>query len=55
MPQMDGFRFLDQISERNFAVIITTAYDQYGISAIKERALDYLLQPIDSDDLIVAI
>ncbi|MFT7436453.1 MAG: two-component system LytT family response regulator [Psychromonas sp.] len=54
MPQMDGFRFLDQLPERNFAVIITTAYDQYGINAIKERALDYLLKPIDSDDLIKA-
>jgi len=54
MPQMDGFRFLDQIPERNFAVIITTAYDQYGINAIKERALDYLLKPIDSDDLMKA-
>ncbi|UBM59846.1 LytTR family DNA-binding domain-containing protein [Marinilongibacter aquaticus] len=54
MPQMDGFRFLDELSQRNFAVIITTAYDQYGINAIKERALDYLLKPIDSDDLIAA-
>lgn len=54
MPQMDGFRFLDQLPERNFAVIITTAYDQYGINAIKERALDYLLKPIDSDDLMEA-
>lgn len=54
MPQMDGFRFLDQLLDRNFAVIITTAYDQYGINAIKERALDYLLKPIDSDDLMLA-
>lgn len=54
MPQMDGFRFLDQLPYRNFAVIITTAYDQYGISAIKERTLDYLLKPIDSDDLMEA-
>jgi two-component system, LytTR family, response regulator len=45
MPQMDGFSFLDQVSERHFAVIITTAYDQYGINAIKERALDYLVVP----------
>ena len=54
MPQMDGFRFLDELEFRNFALIITTAYDQYGINAIKERALDYLLKPIDSDDLIQA-
>jgi two-component system LytT family response regulator len=54
MPQMDGFRFLDELGKRAFPVIITTAYDQYGINAIKERALDYLLKPIDSDDLIQA-
>ena len=54
MPEMDGFGFLDQLPQREFAVIITTAYDQYGINAIKERALDYLLKPIDSDDLVKA-
>ncbi|RXR20203.1 LytR/AlgR family response regulator transcription factor [Flavobacterium stagni] len=51
MPEMDGFQFLDSLTERNFAVVITTAYDQYAIKAIKERALDYLLKPIDTDDL----
>lgn len=55
MPGLDGFQLLDQIPNRQFAVVITTAYDQYGINAIKERALDYLLKPIDSDDLVVAI
>jgi len=55
MPQMDGFRFLDFFPDRAFAVIITTAYDQYAIHALKERALDYLLKPIDSDDLIQAV
>ncbi len=55
MPQMDGFRFLDFFPNRSFAVIITTAYDQYAIHALKERALDYLLKPIDSDDLIQAV
>lgn len=55
MPQMDGFQFLDELPDRDFAVIITTAYDQYALHAIKERALDYLLKPIDSDDLIEAV
>jgi two-component system, LytTR family, response regulator len=55
MPGMDGFQLLDQIPNRQFAVVITTAYDQYDINAIKERALDYLLKPIDSDDLVLAI
>jgi two-component system LytT family response regulator len=52
MPDMDGFQFLELFPKRNFAVVITTAFDQYAIKAIKESALDYLLKPIDSDDLI---
>lgn len=55
MPQMDGFRFLEFFPQRDFSVIITTAYDQYGIQALKMQALDYLLKPIDSDDLIKSI
>jgi two-component system, LytTR family, response regulator len=55
MPQMDGFTFLEFFPKRNFAVIITTAYDQYGIQALKKQAIDYLLKPIDSDDLMLAI
>ncbi|MCA0363783.1 MAG: LytTR family DNA-binding domain-containing protein [Bacteroidetes bacterium] len=55
MPQMDGFRFLDFFPKRDFEVIITTAYDQYGIQALKQRAIDYLLKPIDSDDLKKAV
>ncbi|HET7361212.1 MAG TPA: LytTR family DNA-binding domain-containing protein, partial [Salinimicrobium sp.] len=55
MPGMDGFQFLDCFQNRDFGVVITTAYDQYALSAIKKRALDYLLKPIDTDDLILAI
>lgn len=51
MPEMDGFQFLSMFPDRNFDVVITTAYDQYAIKAIKEKALDYLLKPIDADDL----
>ena len=55
MPTMDGFQFLDKLINRDFAVIITTAYDEYAIKALKHEALDYLLKPIDSDDLNDAI
>jgi two-component system, LytTR family, response regulator len=55
MPQMDGFSFLDFFPKRQFSVIITTAYDQYAIQALKKQAIDYLLKPIDSDDLIKAL
>lgn len=55
MPDMDGFQFLENFPERQFAVVITTAYDQYAIKAIREKAIDYLLKPIDSDDLMACI
>ena len=51
MPSMDGFQFLDKMNNRDIAVVFTTAYDEYAIKAIKREALDYLLKPIDSDDL----
>ncbi|HPE83071.1 MAG: response regulator transcription factor [Aequorivita sp.] len=51
MPEMDGFQFLEYFAERDFIAIITTAYDQFAIKAIRSNALDYLLKPIDSDDL----
>ena len=51
MPTMDGFQFLNKLKDINFSVIITTAYDEYAIKALKNDAIDYLLKPIDSDDL----
>jgi len=55
MPTMGGFQFLEQIHTIDFAVIITTAYDEYAIKALKHEAIDYLLKPIDSDDLKASI
>jgi len=51
MPTMDGFQFLEKLTNREFAIVITTAYDEYAIKALKLEAIDYLLKPIDSDDL----
>lgn len=51
MPTMDGFQFLDRLDNRDFAVIITTAYNEYAMQALKHEAIDYLVKPIDSDDL----
>lgn len=51
MPAMDGFQFIQKMQNRDVAVVITTAYNQYAIKALKNEAIDYLLKPIDSDDL----
>ena len=55
MPEMDGFQLLQNLKFRNFDLIITTAFDNYAIKAFKESAIDYLLKPIDSDDLIKSV
>ncbi len=51
MPTMDGFQFIQKLKNKNFPVVITTAYNQYAIKALKNEAIDYLLKPIDTDDL----
>jgi two-component system LytT family response regulator len=55
MPDMNGFELLEKISEPNFEIIFTTAYNEYAIKAIKHSALDYLLKPVDKDELILSI
>ncbi|HEX5168571.1 MAG TPA: response regulator, partial [Cyclobacteriaceae bacterium] len=55
MPRMSGFDILHQVSPITFEVIFVTAYHQYAIKAIKFSALDYLLKPIDVDELIHAV
>src|SRR5882757_6914583 len=50
-----GFDILKQLDEINFEIIFVTAYDNYGIQAVKFAALDYLLKPIDTDELTLAI
>lgn len=55
MPQMDGFTLLENLTHRNFALVVTTAYESYALKAFKENAIDYLLKPVDSDDLIKCV
>lgn len=55
MPGMNGLQFLEQYDQIPFKVIFTTAYDQYAIKAIRLNALDYLLKPVDRNELQQAI
>jgi len=55
MGEKTGFDVLKLLPSRNFEVIFVTAYDQYGIQAVKFAALDYLLKPIDIEELINAV
>ena len=50
-----GFDLLEKIDNINFKVIFITAFDQYAIKAFRFSAIDYLLKPLDPDDLIAAV
>ena len=55
MPEMDGFTLIENLTYRNFNLIFTTAHDEFALKAIKVSAIDYLLKPVDKDELIAAI
>jgi two-component system LytT family response regulator len=55
MPRMNGFAMLQQLKFRNFELIFTTAYDHYAIQAIRFSALDYLVKPVEIEELRHAI
>src|SRR6266700_5216438 len=55
MPRMNGFVLLQQLSNRDFELIFTTAYDHYAVRAIRFSALDYLVKPIELEELKSAV
>ncbi|WP_111672790.1 LytR/AlgR family response regulator transcription factor [Algoriphagus litoralis] len=50
-----GFDFLDQSSHLNFKTIFITAYEEYALKALKAGAVDYLLKPVDFEELQLAL
>ncbi|MEP6748645.1 MAG: response regulator [Bacteroidota bacterium] len=55
MPFINGFELLEKLGNINFELIFTTSYDQYAIKAIRFSALDYLLKPVDREELQKAV
>ena len=55
MPGKNGFDLLQSLTQYDFEIIFVTAYDQYGIQAVKFAAVDYLLKPINVDELQSAV
>ncbi len=55
MPKKNGFEVLQSFTNPSFDVIFTTAYNQFALKAFRFAALDYLLKPIDADDLVAAV
>lgn len=55
MPGMNAFEMLNALKPFSFEVIFTTAYNQFAVQAFKEKAIDYLLKPIEKSDLINAV
>jgi len=55
MPWMNGFEMLELVDNIDFKVIFVTAYNEFAVKAFKINAIDYLLKPVDPDDLVKAV
>ncbi len=55
MPSATGFDVINATKEGKYEVVFTTAYEHYAIKAFKTKAVDYLLKPIDIDELKSAV
>lgn len=55
MPGMSGFELLNELKELQSQVIFSTAYSEFALEAIKQNAVDYILKPVDNDELKKAV
>lgn len=55
MPKEDGFAMLERVKDKDFNLIFVTAHHDYAVQAIRSAALDYLLKPIDPEELVAAV
>lgn len=55
MPVMNGFEILEKIVHLNFSLVFVTAYNQFALKAFRFNALDFLVKPVDTKELIEAV
>jgi len=55
LPDGNAFDFLEQTNHLNFKVIFITAYEEYALQALKKGAVDYILKPVDIEELEIAL
>lgn len=55
MPEMTGFELLEKLTWRKFSLVFITAHQEYALKALKNNAVDYILKPIDYEELQSAI
>jgi two-component system LytT family response regulator len=55
MPEMNGFELLEKLTWKKFNLVFTTAHREYALKALKNDAMDYLLKPIDYEDIRIAV
>jgi two-component system LytT family response regulator len=55
LPEINAFQLLEMLPERNFHIVFITAFDEYAIKAFKYNAIDYLLKPININEIVNAV
>lgn len=55
LPNENGFEFLNSVPDLKAAVVFVTAYSEFAVRAFKANAVDYLLKPVDADELVLAV
>ncbi len=55
MPRMNGLQLLERVGDISFSLIFVTAYDRYAVQAFRYSAIDYLLKPVDTEELLDAV
>lgn len=55
MPGLNGFQFLEKLNKPEINIIFTTAYDKFALNAFRVNAIDYLIKPVDINELKDAV